>query len=285
MRARTSRSTSFFLRRAASRSAAVAMRSISRRLESSGLVEHGEGVGREDLAVGAGAAEAELHILGGVVDDHGPDGEPALDSRIERAVLAQLESVLEVGEAHEDERQEGSAVPFVIQEDVQMVEGVLVKQVCLVEQEDRVDAVASEVLDVGADGVEDGRRGGGRGQAEGLAELAVEVAAAEGGVVAVGQPVAGLGQAMTHGPHHARLTGTGLTDEEHLGVFLYGLAHLVDDLLLGGREPEESLSGISLEKAASDRAKKRTKDSLTRHLPSRSCHRHGPWSAAATGWG
>jgi hypothetical protein len=67
---------------------------------------------------------------------------------------------------------------------VQMVERVLVKQVRLVEEEDRVDALAAEVLDVVADGVEDGRRGGGRGQAEGVAELAIEVAAAEGGVVA-----------------------------------------------------------------------------------------------------
>src|ERR1700678_2318887 len=78
------------------------------------LVQRREGVGGEDLAVSAGPAEPELHVLGGVVDDHGPDGEPALDARVEGAVLAQLESVLEVGEAHEDERQERSTVPFVV---------------------------------------------------------------------------------------------------------------------------------------------------------------------------
>ena len=52
-----------------------------------------------------------------------------------------------------------------IQENVQMVERVLVKQVRLVEQEDRVDAVAAEVFDVGADRVEARRSqgaGGGR---------------------------------------------------------------------------------------------------------------------------
>ena len=95
-----------------------------------------------------------------------------------------------------------------------------------------------------ADRVEDGGRRRGGGQAESLAELAIEVAPAEGGVVAVGQPEAGLRQAMAHGAQHARLADAGLADEEHLGVLLHGLAHLVDDILLGGREPEVAVGDL-----------------------------------------
>lgn len=68
-----------------------------------------------------------------------------------------------------------------------MGERVLVEQVRLIEQEDRVLPRFPSIRDVHAHGVEEGY-GGGRGrQAQGGAELAVEVAAPEGGVVAVGE--------------------------------------------------------------------------------------------------
>src|SRR3954462_2257854 len=74
-----------------------------------------------------------------------------------------------------------------------MVEGVLVQEVGFVEEEDRVDALARQLLDVRRHGVEE-VAGGGRGrEAECEAELAVEVATAESGVVRVGQSVAGGG--------------------------------------------------------------------------------------------
>ena len=43
-----------------------------------------------------------------------------------------------------------------------MLEDVLVEEVGLVEEEDRVYGLATELLDVGADGVEDGSGGGSR---------------------------------------------------------------------------------------------------------------------------
>ncbi len=228
-RAITSRSTSFFFRRAASRSAAVAMRSISRRLEPAASCSS-VSASAVKTSRSAPARPIRSRTYSPVSSDHHrPDRQPPLDPRVERAVLAQLEPVLEVGEAHEDQRQQRAAIPFVIQEDVQVVERVLVKQVRLVEQEDRMDALSAEVLDVSADGVEDGGRRRSGGEAERLAELAIEVAPAERGVVAVGQSEAGLRQPMTHGPQHARLAGAGLADEQHLGALVDGLAHLLHD--------------------------------------------------------
>ena len=68
-----------------------------------------------------------------------------------------------------------------------MVQHVLVEQVRLVEQEDRVHALFAELFDVRADGVEDACRGCGGREAERDAELPIEIAATEGCVVAVGE--------------------------------------------------------------------------------------------------
>ena len=78
-----------------------------------------------------------------------------------------------------------------------MIEQVLVKQVGLVEEEDRVNAVAAEIFDVAGYGEEDGSGAGGSGQAQRKTELTVEVPAPEGGVVAVGEPEARLRQAVS----------------------------------------------------------------------------------------
>lgn len=101
---------------------------------------------------------------------------------------------LELGESDKDEREERRRVPLVVCEHVEVLEDVLVEEVRLVEQEDRVDLAAAEILDVRADGEEDG--GGGRLgiEPERQTQLAVEIAAAERGVVTVGEPVPGLGQ-------------------------------------------------------------------------------------------
>jgi len=46
-------------------------------------------------------------------------------------------------------------VPVVVEQDVQVVEGVLVQEVGLVEEEDGVDLVLAEILHVRADRVEE----------------------------------------------------------------------------------------------------------------------------------
>jgi hypothetical protein len=74
-------------------------------------VEERGGVGREQLAVAAGVAEAEAKILGGVVGGEGLDLEAVMEARVERAVAAQGEAIAKLGEADEDEREERAAVP------------------------------------------------------------------------------------------------------------------------------------------------------------------------------
>src|SRR3954468_18813477 len=90
-----------------------------------------------------------------------------------------------------------------------MVEGVLVQEVGFVEEEDRVDALARQLLDVRRHGVEE-VAGGGRGrEAECEAELPVEVATAERGVVRVGQSVSGGGDTVAQRAQDAGLADPG----------------------------------------------------------------------------
>src|SRR5580700_1028538 len=208
------------------------------------LVQRGERLGGEELAIAAGTAQPDPDVLGRVAQRGGSDHEPTVDARIERAVLAQAKAVLELGQADEDQRKQGAAVPRVVEQDVQVVEHVLVEQVGLVEEEDGMDVIAPEGLDVGGHGEEEGcgRRGG--GEAERRAELAIEVAPAEGCIVAVGQAEARLRQGLAQRPQHARLARTGLADEEHLLVLVDRLAELVDEELLGGRKPQVAVGDL-----------------------------------------
>lgn len=63
------------------------------------LVDEGEGVGGEELAVGSGAFEAESQVLGGVAGRGFAEGEPAVDARPERAVLGQGEPLASLWQA------------------------------------------------------------------------------------------------------------------------------------------------------------------------------------------
>ena len=62
-----------------------------------------------------------------------------------------------------------------------------------------------------------------------MAELAVEVAAAERGVVAVGQPEAGGRDAVAQRAQHAGLADAGLADEDDGRVLVERLEQRVDD--------------------------------------------------------
>jgi hypothetical protein len=81
-------------------------------------------------------------------------------------VPAQRETVEQIGQPDEEEGEQGARVPLVVEQDVEVVEGVGVEEVGLVEEEDGVDALLAELLDVRADGVEDGRGGGGGAESE-----------------------------------------------------------------------------------------------------------------------
>ena len=133
------------------------------------------------------------------------------------------------GQADEHEREQSARIPLVVRQDVQVLEHVLVKQVRLVEQEDRMHALGAEVLHVLVDRVEDGGRGGFGREAECEADVAIEVAPAESRIVAVREPEAVGGQPMAYGAQHARLADAGLTGEQDVAAFVAGLDDLIDD--------------------------------------------------------
>ncbi len=68
-----------------------------------GLVQECECVGVEEVAVAASTTETEAEVLGGVAGKEGLDAEAGVEAREERAVLAEGESVGELGESDEDQ--------------------------------------------------------------------------------------------------------------------------------------------------------------------------------------
>jgi hypothetical protein len=100
-----------------------------------------DAVGREDLAVAPSAPQAQGEVFGGVSGGKRFDGETAGEARIEGATSAEAETCFEIAEADEDEREQCLGVPFVIEEDMQMIERVLVKEVRLIEKEHRMKMV------------------------------------------------------------------------------------------------------------------------------------------------
>ena len=92
-----------------------------------------------------------------------------------------------------------------------------------------MDALAAEVVFVLVDRVEDGSGGGLGVEANDEAELPVEVASAEGGVVAVGQSEAGVRKAPSEGFQHAGLVDAGLAGEEGVAALFAALDETVDD--------------------------------------------------------
>src|ERR1044071_7746994 len=204
----------------------------------SSLVEQHGGIGGEDLASAAGALEAHAQILGRVLGRQRADFEAMVDARVQRAIAAQCEPLAKLGQSDEDEREQRAAVPGVVEQDVQMVEGVLVQQVGLVEEEHGMDTLGGAVLDVTAERVEQAARGGHCRQTQRMAELAVEVAATERGIVAGRESKAGAGYAMAKRAQDAGLPDAGLADEHDRGALVERLEQRVDDGLLGGREPQ-----------------------------------------------
>ena len=119
-----------------------------------------------------------------------------------------------------------------------MVERVLVKEMRLVEEKGRVNAVAAELLDMSRYGVEDGGGGRRRRETEGEADLAIEIATPEGGIVAIREAKAGLGNAMAQTAQDAGLADARVADEENGFVVRDGVGELIAELLFGGRKPE-----------------------------------------------
>jgi hypothetical protein len=73
---------------------------------------------------------------------------------VKRAISSSSDAVFHLGQAHQHERQERSLVPLVVQQNVQVVERVLMKQVGFIEEKHGVCSLFAEVLDMLRDGEE-----------------------------------------------------------------------------------------------------------------------------------
>ena len=196
-----------------------------------------------------------------------------MDAGEQGAVRAAREVLLQLGETDEDEGQERFRVPLVVQEDVEMRHHVGVQQVSLVEEEDGVHLVAPEFLHVGLDGEEQVGRRGRRVQAERVAEVAVEVAAPEGGVAAVGEPKAGLGEVTAKGAQDARLADAGLAEQEHALPLGEGLLDVGDECGLALGEPEVGVVDLLREGRGAEAEGAEVRRGRHRRPPRRACAR------------
>src|SRR5213075_2548141 len=107
-----------------------------------------DGVGGEDFLGGTGSGEPSADVLGGIVRRKGLDRESVGQSREQRAVSSHDETVVEVGQPDQNQRQQGAAVPGVVEQDVQVIECVLVQKVGLVDHQHRQRTLTCQLLDV-----------------------------------------------------------------------------------------------------------------------------------------
>jgi hypothetical protein len=146
--------------------------------------------------------------------------------------------ILELGEPDQDERQERTTVPLVVEQDVEVVEHVLVEEVPFVQQKDWVYALSPELFDVCTDGVEDACRGGGWRESERQAQLSIEVSATERGVVTVRESVNIGRQSSAKRAQYARLADSRLAGEQDRSVSLDRFGEFIDELDLRAGQPE-----------------------------------------------
>ena len=66
----------------------------------------------------------------------------------------QPKAILEIGQPDQDEAEQCSTVPLIVQHNVRMVECILMQQMTLVENEHRMQMLPPELLDIVADRVE-----------------------------------------------------------------------------------------------------------------------------------
>lgn len=202
------------------------------------LVQDGESVIGEQVALTAGGAETEADVLGRVGDGGRGEQEAVMDAREQRAMGASGEVGFELGEADEDQREQGFGVPLIIEQDVQVSHHVGMEQVRLVEEEDRMELVASHLVDVSLDSEKEVGGGGGGLEPEGVAEVAVEVAPSESGIVTVGQPKACLGESMAQCAQNTGFADARLAEEQDAVFEGEGLFDIGDEGGLALGQPE-----------------------------------------------
>src|SRR5579872_4476066 len=181
-------------------------------------------------------------VIGGVVGGERADAESMVEPGVKRPVSSKSKSVFQIGQADEHEREQRFGVPLIVEQDMQMVEGILVKQVCLVDEKDGADPLFGKVLDVRVDGEEQVAGGIGLGQTESEAEMAVEVAPSDGAVLAVDEAEVGRGEGMAQCAQDARFSDSWLAGEHGAGV--HGVGEVFDQGEFGRREPELGVTDV-----------------------------------------
>ena len=169
-----------------------------------------------------------------------------------------------------------------------MVEGILMKQVRLVDEKDGAYAFLGEILDMRVDGEKQIPGGVGLGQTESQAKMTVEVAPSDSAVLAVDQAEVGRGERVAQGAQHAGLSDPWLAGEQGAGTGVHGVGEVFDQgefsflrpRVLSRRTPEGS-NGVRASCGTSRQTGERARRALWRGSTGRrmwrapSCSIHG----------
>jgi len=187
------------------------------------LADEEVGLLGEDFLGRAGDFHAVAQVGVHAAHIQGLQGDSHRQARGQGGQDVSLEDLPELGEAHEDEGEEGPGVPLVVEEDVEMLQDREGEEMGLVQDQDGVDLLArGHLLDMGLDSPEEGGCRGLGFEAEGGGELAVEIPAADLGVVDVGHPETAGIECSFQGAQEEGLSGAGISGEDGRGPALHG---------------------------------------------------------------
>jgi len=159
-------------------------------MASAGLMHQRQGVDRKDLVGTAGKCDPMTDIVAGVIDGQRLYTQSAVYARQEGPLCSEAQSILKFGQAHKHYRQQRSRVPFVVQQDMQMSQNVVMQHMGFVKNQYGMLLASCKISNVGGDSEEQCCGGCLGGDAQGKTKLSVEITPAKRWIVAVGQPKA-----------------------------------------------------------------------------------------------
>src|SRR6185437_6081727 len=204
-------------------------------LPSGGLVDLGDGVVGEQVAVAAGQGQVVADVAGGLGGGHAghlvADGDPL----VEGGEHAELDHAAQGGLADQDGGERGPAVHVVVGEHPDRLQLGVVQQVGLVDDDDRGASSFGGLA--GQDVVGLGGEGGGAvlgPPAEAGDDAVVDAPDADGGVADVDDGVPGVVQACEGGAGRDGLAGADLAGDDAEGSFGDGPGDAGGGLGVGG---------------------------------------------------
>lgn len=88
------------------------------------FVDERDGIGVEDLAIAAGAAETMCDVLGGVADSGFADREACVDPGPQRAVLGECEALTGLRQSDQDDGEQGEARDSAVVDDPKLLKSL-----------------------------------------------------------------------------------------------------------------------------------------------------------------